>query len=180
MTKVCENCTREFCPKDYRNRFCNRSCAASFNNRKFIKRIKGPASEDCNFCGKRLKTKQYKYCSTKCAGSHKNGKIIQKWWDNPEFGSDCNGNLKASIKKFLLEDADYKCTICKWGEPNPILNRPILTIDHKDGNWKNNSKENLIVLCYNCHTLTPTFGALNKGSVSGRRPNAPNRKAPIV
>ena len=38
---------------------------------------------------------------------------------------------------------------------------------HKDGNFKNTTPENTGLICYNCHSLTPTFGSLNKGK--GRR-----------
>ena len=43
-------------------------------------------------------------------------------------------------------------------------------MEHIDGNSENNNIENLELLCPNCHSLTPTFGALNKGK--GRK----NRK----
>ena len=35
-------------------------------------------------------------------------------------------------------------------------------IHHIDGNHYNNEESNLQLLCPNCHSLTPTFGALNK------------------
>lgn len=38
-----------------------------------------------------------------------------------------------------------------------------MQIDHIDGDYKNCRPENLRILCPNCHSLTPTFGALNKG-----------------
>lgn len=38
----------------------------------------------------------------------------------------------------------------------------VLQIHHIDGNHYNNEESNLQLLCPNCHSLTPTFGALNK------------------
>jgi predicted HNH restriction endonuclease len=35
---------------------------------------------------------------------------------------------------------------------------------HKDGNSENNSKDNLELLCANCHALTKNYGAKNKGN----------------
>lgn len=174
-TKQCEYCHNDFQAKDYRNRFCNRSCAASFNNKKFVKRPGRVGPVECGFCHNILTSNQQKFCSRKCAGDEKTGAVLRRWIEDPSFGSNANGTLKGAIKRALLEQAEWKCWQCNWGEPNPILGRPILSIDHIDGNWKNNAWENLRVLCYNCHTLTPTFGILNKGSISGRRPNVPNR-----
>ena len=54
--------------------------------------------------------------------------------------------------------------MCGWGEKNPVTNLIPLEIHHKDGNYLNNTKENLQVLCPNCHSLTPNFKALNKSS----------------
>lgn len=48
-------------------------------------------------------------------------------------------------------------------KPNPITGKPILTISHIDGNPSNHSPNNLEILCFNCHTLTDSFGSLNKG-----------------
>ena len=39
-----------------------------------------------------------------------------------------------------------------------------LQIHHIDGNCLNNKEENLQLLCPNCHSLTETFGNLNKKS----------------
>lgn len=50
----------------------------------------------------------------------------------------------------------YVCKICKC--EGMWLDKPItLEIHHKDGDRLNNSKENLVVLCPNCHSQTHTF-----------------------
>ena len=61
-----------------------------------------------------------------------------------------------------------KCEKCGWGEKNPITNTTPLQIHHIDGNCKNNKEENLQLLCPNCHSLTETFGRLNKNSTRKR------------
>lgn len=39
-----------------------------------------------------------------------------------------------------------------------------LEVEHIDGNFENNSEENLTLLCPNCYSLTPTYKGANKGN----------------
>ncbi len=62
---------------------------------------------------------------------------------------------KTSIKKRFISQSEHRCNKCKlthW------LDQPImLEIEHIDGNNRNNSKDNLLLLCPNCHSQTPTW-----------------------
>lgn len=40
----------------------------------------------------------------------------------------------------------------------------VLELEHKDGNSQNNSKENVCLICPNCHSQTPTYKGKNKGN----------------
>lgn len=67
-------------------------------------------------------------------------------------------------KKFLIEKHGEKCMECGWNKRNPITNNVPIELEHKDGNSFNNNLTNLMLLCPNCHSLTPTYKALNKGN----------------
>ena len=156
----CKTCHKTYKPNSYCQNFCSKSCSATFNNKG--KRRHGLPPSACKTCGKGpLKASQRKYCSRRCFHEFRQNKLVQSWLQNEVSGSDANHGLRATFRNYLLEEANHKCTRCGWCEPNPKLGRPILTIDHINGDWKDNHRKNLVVICYNCHTLTPTFGALN-------------------
>lgn len=56
----------------------------------------------------------------------------------------------------LLKEAQYRCPQCGFDKQRED-GGCILEIDHIDGDHKNNARENLRVLCPNCHALTPNF-----------------------
>lgn len=68
----------------------------------------------------------------------------------------------STLKKALLKNRSYKCEKCNrddWdGVPIP------LQVHHIDGNNTNNSNDNLLLLCANCHALTSNF-AIQKSAV---------------
>ena len=163
---ICEYCSKEFIPKhNTLGKFCSRSCAAKVNNRLYPKRFNANKIRNCLNCGISLIKSQAKFCSKECSGFFKRKSLVGKWVNGEESGSSKSGVLKNCFRNFLIEQAENKCSECGWDTPNPKIGKPILTVDHIDGNWTNNSYENLKVLCYNCHTLTETFGALNKNSL---------------
>lgn len=94
--------------------------------------------------------------------------ICQKTFESgTALGGHQNGHkpfdeLKSSDARCrrIIEEIGRRCECCQnttWmREPIP------LDLDHIDGNPDNDTRENLRLLCPNCHRLTPTWGAKNK------------------
>lgn len=62
----------------------------------------------------------------------------------------------------ILLDQDKKCGKC---EAKDWFGVPLtLEIDHINGDHQDNHRENLIALCPNCHSITPTWRGKNKTS----------------
>jgi 5-methylcytosine-specific restriction endonuclease McrA len=64
-------------------------------------------------------------------------------------------------KSFILRTTKHQCQICNlesW-QDKPIP----LELDHIDGNSSNNSRDNLRIICPNCHAQTDTYRGKNMG-----------------
>lgn len=117
---------------------------------------------DCfNDCGKPAVSK---YCSKKCQLARQRKEYIEKWTLGLETGNQNNG-LKVSnhVRAYLFEKYNSKCARCGWNQINESTGSVPLEVEHIDGNSDNSVEQNLILLCPNCHSLTPTFRNLNKG-----------------
>lgn len=144
--------------KDKRKKFCNRSCAASFNGRG-VQRSKYPRRQ-CVECNGYIESRvKMIYCTIKC-------RMIaeERDWLGGISNPYTKHGLPAKFRRIILKHRNEKCEGCGWSGTNPISKKSTLQVDHKDGDWKNNYIWNLKVLCPNCHSLTPTYGALNKGN----------------
>jgi len=163
MTK----CFRTECKNEAKVKFCSRSCAAKVNNVGVVRN--GKPSKDCLLCGKPTGRGNGKFCSHSHQQQYRKDEIVRKWLSG-DLDASVKQGLSVTIKRYLIEQAGYRCAspTCAvpggWGEINPSTGRPPLEIDHIDGDAYNNSPENLIVLCPNCHALTPTYRNLNRNS----------------
>jgi len=129
----------------------------------------------CPVCGKETPRSGYKYCSNKCQQEFQYRSYIKKWKNGKIKGLNSLGLVSSYIKKYLRRKFENKCCLCSWSEINQKTGLVPLVADHIDGNWQNNTEENLRLVCPNCDSLTSTFAALNKGN--GRENRAPSKRA---
>ena len=123
---------------------------------------------NCAYCKKLCKkssNKLNKYCSNSCCSLDKRTQILQEWLDGNYFNK--KGVPPEVAKKWISEQQNHKCLMCGISDWN---NKPItFQFDHIDGNPDNNTKENIRMICPNCHSKTETYGVKNKKSKNSLR-----------
>lgn len=98
---------------------------------------------------------------------------IARWKEGLEDGMKGATSISSHIRRYLFEKFKSACTRCGWSERHPITNNVPLEVEHLDGDFRNNVESNLTLLCPNCHALTSTYRALNRGR--GRPRVVPSR-----
>ena len=182
--KKCPNCSIYFdCRISDNRKFCSQSCSATFTNfekgkdtilKNNITEIHGILYKKCINCEKNFPIKRkdilkiQKYCGTNC---HKKFNKKERY---KKIENGCISMGEETYKKYLIEKYGNKCMECGWDKIHPITNKIPIQLDHIDGNAENNNLTNLRLLCPSCHSLTPTFGGLNKGK--GRKSRYKNDK----
>lgn len=137
-------------------------CVMNYKGKKDLKFL-------CPVCNTYFPFKGYsfnnKFCSIPCFQEQK--RIDSKAQEDNRYllwlaGSPMGiVNPRPTIKKFVTKRDGYKCSKCGITDWN---NEPIsLWLDHKDGDASNNDPDNLRLMCPNCDSQSPTFGAKNYG-----------------
>lgn len=154
---TCKNCGHTFdrIPSEIgENTFCNKSCAASFNN---TYKLKSTSNRKCVVCNSLIIRKSQKYCSLACQARKRH----EDTWNDIENGNVSSHHSK-TIKSYLLNKRGCKCEMCGITE---WLKQPLtLVLDHINGNSEDWNLTNLRLICSNCDTLTPTYKNKNKGN----------------
>jgi hypothetical protein len=139
--------------KNFGIKFCSRSCATTYNNL-----LRGKNPRKCKCCGGEYFGRAKKYCSIYCFHKSQWMAIVNLI----ESGDTSLSNRR--YKKYLIYKYGEQCMECGWDKINPYSGNIPIELEHIDGNSNNNSLDNLKLLCPNCHSLTPTYKALNIGN----------------
>lgn len=159
--RPCEHCGQPGRLDQSRQRFCSRSCSATANNVARGKQQRRWVT--CEVCGDRFRpSKGQVRCSVACRTSSRHKLFIERWLLGTESGGK-NGSVSVHIRRWLIEKYGCLCSRCGWSEVNTTTGRVPINVDHIDGDSENNRPDNLRLLCPNCHSLTSTYGSLNRG-----------------
>lgn len=127
----------------------------------------------CKGCGKTDLTvdRRNTYCSHACRIDLAYRTYVDRWKRGLETGYtlDINNGISGQIKRYLVEKKGDCCWKCGWAEVHPTTGKVPCQWNHIDGDSTNCSEENLERICPNCHSLTPNYGALNKGKSTRQR-----------
>jgi YHS domain-containing protein len=159
-----------------RNHPVNTNTRTIFSPTKKLERI-------CDNCGKAFivsaKGRRAHFCSQKCRNEFKDKSKqnrFNKWLKGDLSGCIIQGisggelkhTLRKQVKEYLLTEQKHRCAIC--GDLEIHNNKPLVfVLDHIDGNWQDNRKSNLRMICPNCNSqLGTTKNNYGKGRFSGR------------
>lgn len=181
--KLCKGCGAPIPYEKRKNSFCSSSCSAVYNNTKRSRYYSAEKRKElqiqidnkyCENCGEKLifngtctieSFLKRKCCSQECYNELRQKEYITRWQNGEESGTNKYSNdLHPRVRHYMLSKVGNKCEICGWHKINLSTGKVPLQVHHIDGDCTNNKEYNLQVLCPNCHSLTPTFGAHNRGS----------------
>ena len=136
--RIIKNCL--ICGKEFEHisarcntaKYCSRLCYHRSQKGRGAKEFKC-ATCDIKFMSS--PSKRYKFCTPKCRG------LFHR-------ASEEYADFKSLRKAWVLRGYIQYCEICKYDAVKEILG-----IHHRDGNRKNNKKDNLLIVCPNCHSL---------------------------
>ena len=152
---ICEKCFNEHDGSYGSGRFCSSVCARQFSST--IKKDEKNRKISNSLKGRTVLSKE------KMSDFIKKGQVASAKIYREKFSSGWEGDWEAlseHLKRVkLLEEQHHKCFICgmiSW------MDKPIkLQMDHIDGNRFNNRRNNLRMICPNCHSQTDTYCSNN-------------------
>lgn len=158
----CKSCQKEHDGKYGSGKFCSRSCA---NKRLVTDEHRAKTS---NSIKKRWIDLSEDTKRKHQIGSIKGGAASKVYHKKRLLNTDTEKLGPDGRRKKVLHEQGNKCKGC--GLDNWLGKEMTYELNHIDGNNKNNKRENLEMICPNCHSLTPNW--------RGRKRALKNIKAP--
>lgn len=153
--KLCIKCNE---PHDKDGKFCSRTCA---NSRSWSENDKLKKSTAAKNSVKVTEQNRLNANNKEKIEAYKKTIIIRNDERLKEIMNINFNDLNPKEQRFkIFKEQNCKCNNCKndkW-----LDNEIPLELEHKDGNRKNNNRENLELLCPNCHALTLTWRGRNR------------------
>lgn len=107
---------------------------------------------NCKNCKKEFSYNQSQskgvWCSNRCQGDYK---LKQRFIEGTRWNH--------AMRNLLIRERGEMCERCEIVDWNGTC--LVFHVDHINGDRTDNRKENLKVLCPNCHSQTETFGSKN-------------------
>lgn len=166
---ICEKCSKYHNGNYGSGRFCSEECARSFASKEKRLEINEKVSKTLK---NRHEKKEIDVSNRKVHFFTKSEVIkgvlnrVKKRQEDIKNLYETNWTLlvekyyKKTWKHFILIEQNNRCAICN--EKNIWNGKPlVLQLDHIDGNNMNNERENLRMICPNCHSQTDTFTSKN-------------------
>lgn len=122
--------------------------------------------KQCRNCGKRIS--RGKYCSNKCQGDFTHKEFIASWLAGTNPNAAHKGVNKYASRHIYrwFKDNFKACQICgvqDW------MGKPLtLQLDHISGDRSDAGRDNLRLICPNCHSQTDTYAGKSYGKNMGK------------
>lgn len=143
--KIIELRENELTSVTKQRKFCNKECQSQYQ-KEYMKgnQLRKKHSEPCYClnCGKELSNER-KYCNSKCQNDYKYKEYIKRWKQGLESGKSGEYQLSGYVRRYIKEKYNNQCCICGWHEVNSYTGNVPLEIHHKDGDYTNNTEDNL-------------------------------------
>lgn len=155
---LCGRCGSEFDPGKWKKKFCSRVCS---NSRCWSDEDKYKKSKAVEKYLSTLSPSIKKQRLESAARTLKQNRLERIKTEN----FDLLGI--AEKRERLLIEQDSKCVECGIG----LIwnNKPIrFHLDHINGDRKNETRNNLRMICPNCHSQTETYGGRNGGKITNQ------------
>jgi 5-methylcytosine-specific restriction endonuclease McrA len=157
---LCELCGSKHDGSFGSGRFCSSKCARSFSTSSDRQAINKKRSETLKRLGFKPSTgfKKGEDPNRKVFTAQDRAKAVKSLTEIRQkryAAIDWDDLPLLEMRRRILQEQNNACAICQYSEWNgkPL----VLELDHINGNHKDNRRENLRILCPNCHSQTPKY-----------------------